>query len=204
MDTKEATSPKKPEADISPITSTPGPHQISALEDQNMMNKPPTTAEKSELENSDESAILSSSLDEVSMTVNYERDADDITIVECNIGNTPVSYRTRSRSVSAAPTSMIAFNFETMLAQLNKRVEDDKDQKEKEENEYEMVSKEAENGFDSIIDNSYQYGYKLSPGATKNIWSSMCKLSQSFSNVSLIEEKMIEWRIYLDIIISPA
>ena len=129
MDIKEATSPKKSEADRNSITSTPGPHQISAPEDQNMMDRPPANSEKSDLENSDESAILSSSLDEVSMTVNYERDAEDTTIVECSIGNTPVSYRTRSRSISAAPPSMIAFNFETILAKLKKRVDDDEEQR---------------------------------------------------------------------------
>ena len=105
MENMEPSSPKTPKEERSPATSTPGHHLFSGIDEPSVTLGTPATIRRSELLYSDENTVLSSTMEESSVVV-YEKGAEDTTIVDCSQGNSPVANRTRSHSVSLAPSSM--------------------------------------------------------------------------------------------------
>ena len=74
MEDMEPTSPKISKEERSPATSTPGHHLFSGIEEPSVTLKTPTTMKKSELTDSDESTILSSTMGEESTVVMFEKE----------------------------------------------------------------------------------------------------------------------------------
>ena len=122
MDEMEPSTPKTPKEEKSSgssATSTPGGHHLfSGLEDPSITIRTPPEIQSSDLLNSDESTVLSSTMGDYSSVVQYEKDAEDTTIVDGT--QSPIANRTRSHSVSMMPNSMTEFQINALISKLKK------------------------------------------------------------------------------------
>ena len=103
MENSAPVSPKATRESVSPTTSTPGQHHVfSPLTDPVETLNSPARMRKSELSESDESTVMSSSGEETidQTTVLYEKPEEDTTIVETTPNSSCAAYRTRSKSSS--------------------------------------------------------------------------------------------------------
>ena len=82
---------------------------------------------------------------------------------------------------------MTAFHFETLIARLKNKVDEDEEQKKMEEDEFELIKNDMSTGSDTLPVNNYQTGYKINPDETRFLWETMSLLGQSFSNVTILE-----------------
>ena len=79
------------------------------IEEPSITLNTPATIKSSELLHSDESTVLSSTMGDDSSVVEYEKGAEDTTLVDCSQNGSPIANRTRSHSVSLVPASMTEF-----------------------------------------------------------------------------------------------
>ena len=147
MDDMEPSTPKthtEERSSGSSATSTPGGHHLfSALEDPSITMKTPPTIQSSDLLNSDESTVFSSTMGDDSSVVQYEKDAEDTTILDGTQNESPIANRTRSHSVSMIPNSMTEFQINALISTLKKEIGEEED-KEKEREKAEKAEKEEE------------------------------------------------------------
>ena len=103
-----------------PAASTPGNSQVSTEGESRTHAKVPSPIMDSDLAKSDESTIVdASSLEDLSMTVQYEKDQEDTTIIDSSVANTSGVYqRTRSKDGTPIPPSVTNFMMEGLLSKL--------------------------------------------------------------------------------------
>ena len=128
MEDSKHTSPKKSDERVDTATSTPGPQVHPSLaRNRDSMESPPRIV-RSELTESDESAVISTPGNStMEQTTVYEKPEDDTTIQNQTSEGSCIAYRTRSKSVSAE-VSEIVFNLHELMSAVEKEKSPSKDQ----------------------------------------------------------------------------
>ena len=107
MENMTPESPKTPRVNTSPATSTPGQHIDSPIATLGLNTNSPAKIVKSELSESDESAVYSSEETTVEHNTVYEKSLEDTTIQELTSDHSCVASRTRPKSSTADTKSEI-------------------------------------------------------------------------------------------------
>ena len=120
MENTPPISPKATRESVSPATSTPGHHCLfSPLTGPTESMNSPARIYHSELSESDENADISSPTGEET-TVLYEKPEDDTTIVEQSLNSSCLSNRTRAKSSTSGPGSIVTFNLSQLIEKVKK------------------------------------------------------------------------------------
>ena len=171
----------------SPSASTPGNLQFSAEGDIRVQASVPSPIVDSDLINSNESTILeSSSMEDLSTTVQYEKELEDTTIIDCTVKTPGVYSRTRSHGESGVPPSTTNFLIEGLMGKLKNEIEVAKEQEEKREQslaEGDMTVDDC----DSFEDTQYQMGYKTDVKEAIALHGTVKDLNKSYRGIVTAE-----------------
>ena len=170
MENFNQASPKKSGEKVDSATSTPGPQVRPSLTRQRDSLDSPARIVKSELSESEESAVFSSPGDNtLEQTTVYEQPEEDTTLQDLTAENSCVASRTRSKSISAEMNEIL-FNIKELMSNVEKEENPQEDQ---EEEEFELLT--------SNLESLPLPTAKGAPEANRQLMKSLKKLQSSIT-----------------------